>query len=119
MRTEAEMYELILNIARNDERIRAVYMNGSRTNPNVPKDIFQDYDLVYVVTDTSAFIEEKKWIDNFGESYLRFYKDNDEIMFVKEIPNNMATSDFCEARGFWEDIMLKLHETGYWLFDEG
>lgn len=46
MRTEAEMYRLILEKARADERIRAVYMNGSRTNPNVPKDIFQDYDVV-------------------------------------------------------------------------
>jgi len=34
MRTEQEMFNLILNIAKNDERIRAVYMNGSRTNPN-------------------------------------------------------------------------------------
>lgn len=65
----------------------------------------------------NKYVGDKFW--GFGESYLRFYKDNDEIMFVKEIPNNMATSDFCEARSFWEDIMLKLHETGYWLFDEG
>ena len=56
MRTEKEMYDLILNIANNDERIRAVYLNGSRTNPNVPKDIFQDYDVVYVVTETKPFI---------------------------------------------------------------
>lgn len=32
MRTEQEMFDLILNIAKRDERIRAVYMNGSRTN---------------------------------------------------------------------------------------
>lgn len=75
MRTEEEMYELILNIARNDERIRAVYMNGSRTNSNVPKDIFQDYDVVYVVTDTSVFIEDKNWIDNFGERLFMQYPD--------------------------------------------
>lgn len=67
MRTEEEMYELILNIAKRDERIRAVYMNGSRTNENVPKDIFQDYDVVYVVTDTLPFVEDKKWIDSFGQ----------------------------------------------------
>ena len=42
MRTEKEMYGLIISIAQSDERIRAVYLNGSRTNPNVPKDIFQD-----------------------------------------------------------------------------
>ena len=44
MRTENEMYNLILEIAKNDARIKAVYMNGSRTNENVPKDMFQDYD---------------------------------------------------------------------------
>ena len=42
-------------------------MNGSRTNENVPKDIFQDYDVVYVVTDTLPFVEDKKWIDSFGQ----------------------------------------------------
>ena len=34
MRTEREMMELILGVAQRDERILAVYMNGSRTNPN-------------------------------------------------------------------------------------
>ena len=28
MRTEQEMYDLIINTAKEDERIRAVYMNG-------------------------------------------------------------------------------------------
>ena len=45
MRSEKEMYDLILDIAKRDERIRAVYMNGSRANPNIKKDIFQDYDV--------------------------------------------------------------------------
>lgn len=70
MRTEQEMYDLIVNTAKADERIRAVYMNGSRTNPNVPRDIFQDYDVVYVVTANKPFYEDKSWIDVFGE---RFY----------------------------------------------
>lgn len=75
MRTEAEMYQLILEKAREDERIRAVYMNGSRTNPNVPKDIFQDYDVVYVVTDTKPYMEDKTWIDYFGERLFMQYPD--------------------------------------------
>ena len=61
------MYELIIGTAKADERIRAVYMNGSRTNPNVPKDIFQDYDIVYLVTENKPFYEDKNWIDVFGE----------------------------------------------------
>ena len=67
MRNEQEMMDLIINTAIEDERIRAVYMNGSRTNPNVPKDIFQDYDIVYVVTETSTFIEDENWIHLFGD----------------------------------------------------
>ena len=61
------MYDLIIGTAQADERIRAVYMNGSRTNKNVPRDIFQDYDIVYVVTETKPFYDDKNWIDIFGE----------------------------------------------------
>jgi len=61
------MMRLILGIAERDERIRAVYMNGSRTNPTVPKDIFQDYDIVYVVTETASFIHDQEWIAVFGD----------------------------------------------------
>ena len=67
MRTEQEIFDLILEIANNDERIRAVYMNGSRTNPNVVKDKYQDYDVVFVVTETESFLSNKNWIENFGE----------------------------------------------------
>jgi aminoglycoside 6-adenylyltransferase len=70
MRSEKEMFQLILEVARKDDRIRAVYMNGSRTNPNVPKDIFQDYDIVYVVTETASFIEDETWINGFGERIM-------------------------------------------------
>ena len=75
MRTEKEMMDLILGTAQNDDRIRAVYMNGSRTNPNAPKDIFQDYDIVYVVDKTESFIGDKTWINRFGDILLMQYPD--------------------------------------------
>lgn len=55
MRSEREMYALILDVASRDERIRAVYQNGSRVNPNAPRDIFQEYDVVYAVKETASF----------------------------------------------------------------
>jgi aminoglycoside 6-adenylyltransferase len=67
LRSEKEMFDLILGVAETDERIRAVYMNGSRTNPNTPKDIFQDFDIVYVVTETTSFIDDENWINIFGD----------------------------------------------------
>ncbi len=75
MRTEQEMYDLIINTAKEDERIRAVYMNGSRTNPNAVKDIFQDFDIVYVVNETGSFRKDKSWIDRFGERLYMQYPE--------------------------------------------
>ncbi len=75
MRTEKEIYGLILDIARNDNRIKAVYMNGSRTNENATKDMFQDYDIVYVVEKTKDFIEDRDWISRFGEILYMQYPD--------------------------------------------
>ncbi len=79
MRTEEEMFELILGIATADERIRAVYMNGSRTNPNVKKDIYQDYDIVYVVTETASFLVDKTWISVFGDIAMVQEPDSNDL----------------------------------------
>ena len=67
MRTEREMLDLILETARSDERIRAVIMNGSRVNPNAPRDCFQDFDIVYLVTVLTPFKKNYEWIKRFGE----------------------------------------------------
>jgi aminoglycoside 6-adenylyltransferase len=67
MRSEQEMLDLILIVARNDDRIRGVIMNGSRVNPKAPRDFFQDYDVVYVVTEKESFLADPGWIKVFGE----------------------------------------------------
>lgn len=76
MRTSDEIFELVLGYAANDERIRAVGLNGSRTNPNAPKDLFQDFDIVYVVTDVNSFIEDPHWIEVFGERIIMQTPEN-------------------------------------------
>ena len=67
MRTEEQMLDLILNTAREDDRIRAAILNGSRANPNAPRDPFQDFDVVYVVTDVAPFRHNFRWLERFGE----------------------------------------------------
>jgi aminoglycoside 6-adenylyltransferase len=67
MRSEQEMLELIIDTARNDERIRAVIMSGSRANLDAPRDPFQDFDVVYIVTDVAPFKHNYAWIKRFGE----------------------------------------------------
>jgi aminoglycoside 6-adenylyltransferase len=70
MRKKREMLDLILDTAKNDDRVRAVVMNGSRANPNAPRDVFQDYDIVYFVTDMTSFTTDHSWIDHFGERMI-------------------------------------------------
>lgn len=112
MRSTDEMMKLILEVANLDERIRAVGMNGSRTNPNVPKDQFQDYDIVYVVKDMDSFIQDPSWIDLFGKrivmqtpeaielipplddgrfAYLMLFEDGNRIDLTL-VPESMADS---------------------------
>jgi aminoglycoside 6-adenylyltransferase len=70
MRNEQEMKNLILDLPQRDERIRAVIMNGSRTNPDAPLDCFQDYDIVYVVRDVTSFTADHRWVDRFGKRII-------------------------------------------------
>lgn len=106
MRSEQEMFDLILNTAQEDHRIRAVFMNGSRTNPNAPRDIFQDYDIVYVVTETESFRADKGWIDIFGERlYMQYPEENGEILgFDTDIKNCYGW-----LMQFTDGIRLDLH----------
>jgi len=67
MRSEQEMFELILKFAENDENIRAVVMNGSRANPNAPKDLFQDFDIACLVNDVAPYIRNDNIPGYFGE----------------------------------------------------
>lgn len=61
------MLRAILETAQTDPRIRAVMMNGSRANPNATPDIFQDFDIVYLVSELQSFKANPSWIDRFGE----------------------------------------------------
>lgn len=76
MRNEQAMLDLIVETAKGDERIRAVIMNGSRLNPNAPRDPFQDYDIVYLVTDVAPFRKNLAWIARFGERMILQMPDN-------------------------------------------
>ncbi len=70
MRTEKQIYEMILNFAQADERIRMVTLEGSRTNVNIPPDDFQDYDITFFVTDMESFTKDDKWLDRFGKRLI-------------------------------------------------
>lgn len=70
-RTTEEMMELILGVAKADQRIRAVWMSGSRANPDAPVDEYQDYDIVFQVKDVNPYWDNDGWIERcFGKPAL-------------------------------------------------
>ncbi|MCL2426049.1 MAG: aminoglycoside 6-adenylyltransferase [Oscillospiraceae bacterium] len=71
MRTEQEMMNMILDVAKSDERIRSVSMEGSRANPAAIKDQYQDYDISYYVTDIEPYFNNPEWvIEHFGNPLI-------------------------------------------------
>ncbi|HHO54840.1 MAG TPA: aminoglycoside 6-adenylyltransferase, partial [Trueperaceae bacterium] len=67
MRSKKEIFDLILSIAKKDARVRAVVLNGSRANPNISPDIFQDFDIAFLVDNLKSIVEDKNWHKQFGE----------------------------------------------------
>ena len=69
MKTETEMFDVILQTAK-VLQVDAVAMSGSRTNPKAPKDVFQDYDVVYIVENLDGLIADLSWLDQFGKRII-------------------------------------------------
>ena len=69
MRAETEILNLILQTAKTLQ-VKAVAMSGSRTNPKVPKDEFQDYDVVYVLDDLDNLTSDLSWLEQFGKRII-------------------------------------------------
>lgn len=80
MRSEQEMYDLILGFAKENPLIRAVYLNGSRANPKAPRDRFQDFDIVYAVKEVAPFLKDKSWISRFGKMAV-MQEPDDSVLF--------------------------------------
>ena len=78
MRNEKEMMDLIMNFVTTDANIRAAVLNGSRTNPNVKRDIFQDYDVACYVKRVEPYVKDRAFLDQFGER------------MIMQVPEDMA-----------------------------
>ncbi len=86
MRDHKTMMNLIIDVAKQDKRIRAVALNGSRVDPCAKKDRFQDYDITYYVDDFNAFPKDTKWIDVFGKRIAM--QTRDDQLFIPDDTND-------------------------------
>jgi aminoglycoside 6-adenylyltransferase len=79
-RNEQQMMGLILGTAEADPNIRTVVLEGSRASPTASKDPFQDYDIIYGVTDLTPYRSNLNWVRRFGE------------LMVLQMPDGMGSS---------------------------
>lgn len=70
MRTPKEIFELIKSVAEKDDNILAVYYGGSRANPSITPDIYQDFDVVFVVKEVEPYTKDHSFPERFGEILL-------------------------------------------------
>lgn len=65
--TRNELYERILQTANDDERIRAVTLEGSAVTNVSVKDEYSDFDITFFVRDIREFLMDKQYMQTFGD----------------------------------------------------
>ncbi len=124
MRSEKEMFETILKPADADS-IRAVLLVGSRANPEVPKDIYQDYDVTYIVSDMGPYYDNPEFIEKyFGKPAIMQVP---EAMSLPSLPPDndghftylMLFSDYIRIdASFYHEQNFKINEPAVVLLDK-
>ena len=84
MRKENEVINQILDFAHSEDRVRAVMLNGSRVNSKAPKDIMQDYDVVFFIRSLEdlSYKTSRKWISIFGELVILQQNDFEDGSYI-------------------------------------
>ena len=105
MRTAEEMFALFDRISAQDPRIRVVTLEGSRVNPNVTPDLWQDYDLTFLVSDVGSFTKDDGWLSLFGD--LVFMQKPEAMdLFPPDFPEGWFSYLMLFADGVKIDLTL-------------
>lgn len=106
MRDELTIRHLIISFAEKDERVRAVILNGSRANPGVVPDSYQDFDIVFIVNRLDSFIADTGWRDFLGEKLIEQLPD--DMTFGKQAPQDEPQKSFAYLMQFKDGNRIDL-----------
>ena len=76
MKTYDEMYNLIIKTAQEDDRIRAVTMEGSNVTMGAVHDAFSDFDVSFFVSDIREFTKDHDYMKRFGDILIMQMPDD-------------------------------------------
>lgn len=105
MRTTNELFDLLRHVAISDERIRVMTLEGSRVNPNATPDIWQDYDVTFLVVDLESFTQSDEWLKVFGDIVI-MQKPEAMELFPPDIPAGWFSYLMLFADGIKIDLTL-------------
>lgn len=88
MKVWDDLLEKVLRYAESDVRVRIAALEGSRTNPNITPDRYQDLDVVFFVEDLESFKQDDGWLNVFGER-LMMQKPEDMELFPPDLENGV------------------------------
>jgi aminoglycoside 6-adenylyltransferase len=117
LRNETEVLNQLINYAQSNIRVRAVLLNGSRVNPNVKHDIFCDYDVIFAVTEPIYFLQERDWIQKFGDLIIlqqNTINDHNEegyiflMLFTDGIRIDLSYRDATSINNYIDDSLTKV-----------
>ena len=78
------MLDKITELAKQDKNIQAAVLNGSRVSPSSIPDVYQDYDVIYIVDDVKLFVEDPTWIDAFSKLIIMQKPDEMDGIWPKQ-----------------------------------
>lgn len=63
----------VIQWAEQQDSIRAVLLTSTRARPRAVVDVFSDYDVILVVRDIHPFVEDKRWVQEFGDVLVSYW----------------------------------------------
>ncbi|WP_248925529.1 aminoglycoside 6-adenylyltransferase [Paenibacillus hamazuiensis] len=116
MRNEQEVLAQLVQFAEQDANIRCVIINGSRMNPNAPKDFMQDYDVDFYMADLKnhPYNADRSWIDGFGEQVVvqyEYFEDGSSIymmQFEDSVRIDLSFKDIRNIQEVYDDSLCKV-----------
>ncbi len=81
MLSDEAMVNHIIEVAKNDDQVRLVMLNGSRVNPQAKVDLCSDYDIVFFVKNYNEAIK-KDYSKKFNDIML--LHTSDDMVYLKD-----------------------------------
>lgn len=82
---EKDVFEKVINFIKLDGNIKTAILNGSRANPNAPRDFMQDYDIALYVDsleESQKYKENQNWVSLFGDLVILQQNNFEDNAFI-------------------------------------